>query len=442
MKWGQGVASRGLLTGSELPVRDVTGSSSVPPEPSPVNRSSQAAKPEQSLSVIPHGPNPNINPITLQLMHHYHHHVSGKLAWVDGPTNPWRQVIIPLAWSSATVLSAVLSLSSEDLAAKFSQDHPRRHQLQRLSLRLRSEALTSLASQISQMRQQNSLTSIKPIQSQYALASTLILYNVELLAAQSGQWRVHLQGASTILQWKEQSFPRTALSDEIDSFLLSEQYFASVFAGLTSFDTPQEAEKVIQDLDDTVVLSDFINIMNRLTRIERLQHNQTYDVDPTLLETLTHELDEAKNRMVRLSEIFQFQTEDAKQSFLHLVNIFHDASLIYMYRVLTNDPAVEERLQWLRDAILGHSHSLSQNGSFANDLVWPLFIAGTECRGDPEKQEIVVGELEVVMRVSWNLDRRKVLSFLREFWALEREGTVTWIQFMREKAPGSTIMIL
>ncbi|KAJ6120419.1 fungal-specific transcription factor domain-containing protein [Penicillium sp. IBT 18751x] len=375
-------------------------------------------------------------------MHHFHHHVSGKLAWVDGPTNPWRQVIIPLAWSSATVLSSVLSLSSEDLAAKFSQDHPRRHQLQRLSLRLRSEALRSLASQISQMRQQNPSTSIKPIQTQSALASTLILYNVELLGAQSGQWRVHLQGARTILQWKEQSFPRAALSDEIDSFLLYEQYFASVFAGLTSFDTPHEAEKDIQHIDDTAVLSDFINIMNRLTRIERLQYNQKYNVDPALLETLTQELDEAKIRMVRLSEIFQFQTEDAKQSFLHLVNIFHDASLIYMYQILTDDPAVKERLQLLRDAILRHSHSLSQSGSFANDLVWPLFIAGTECRGDWEKQEIVVRELEVVMQVSWNLDRRKVLSFLREFWALEREGPVTWIQFMREKAPGSTIMIL
>ena len=125
-----------------------------------------------------------------------------------------------------------------DLAAKFSQDHPRRHQLQRLSLRLRSEALTSLATQISQMRQPNSLTSIKPIQTQYALASTLILYNVELLGAQSGQWQVHLQGARTILQWKR-TIPSRAQLYQMKSIHSSytKQYFASVFAGLTSFDT-------------------------------------------------------------------------------------------------------------------------------------------------------------------------------------------------------------
>jgi hypothetical protein len=437
------VASRGLLTGSELPVRNDPGTSSAPPETSPVNIANQAATLEQSLSVIPHGPNSNVDRMTLQLMHHFHSHVSGKLAWVDGPTNPWRQVIIPLAWSSATVLSAVLSLSSEDLAAKFTQDNPRRHHLQRISQRLRSQALSSLATQISQMRQSNPLTNLNPIQTQSALASTLILYNVELLGAQSGQWEVHLQAARTILQWKEQSFPRTTLSDEIDSFLLYEQYYASVFAGLTSFDTTTEIEKEdIQYVDDTAVFSDFINIMNRLTRIERLRHNQRYDVDPSLLSTLIHELDEARNRMIRLSQIFQFQTEDSKQSFLHLVNIFHDASLIYMYRVLTNDPEIEDMLHGLRDSILGHSQSLSRNNAFANDLVWPLFIAGTECRGDREKQEIVVRELEVVMKISWNLDRRKVLSFLREFWALDGEDKVTWIQFMREKAPGSRLMIL
>lgn len=374
-------------------------------------------------------------------MDHFHWNVSGKLAWVDLPTNPWKHVIIPLAWASKTVLHAVMALSSEDMASNFEQTHPRCQYLQRVSLCLRNQALASLAEQIGCMRQEGPSSGLDPIQTQYALASTLILYNVELLGADSLKWRMHLQAARVILQWKEQAFPRPVLSDEIDSFLLYEQYYASVFAGLTTFDTSSDSEKVIQYADSTAIFSDFVNIINQVTRAERLQYRRKYARDPALLETMIQELNVAKYRMTQYGHILPFQTEEARISFLHLVCIFHHASLIYIYHVLTDDPAIS-KLQALRDSILDHLLSLPDRRAFACDLVWPLFIAGTECRGSPEKQEVVAHEIEFVMAISGTLDRRKVLSFLRQFWSLAQDRRITWIQLMRERGPDGQMLIL
>ncbi|KAJ5084744.1 hypothetical protein NUU61_009323 [Penicillium alfredii] len=396
---------------------------------------------DQDFISIPRGPSSPIDNETLELMHHFHQNISVKLAWVDVPTNPWRKVIIPLAWASETVLYAVLALSSEDLASKFQQDHRRHQHLQGVSLRLRNQALSSLAKQIGHMRQEASIAGLAPKKVQYALASALLLYNVELLGAESVKWRMHLQAARVILQWKEQAFPHATISDEIDSFLLYEQYYASVFAGLTTFDMPYELEDT-RYTDSSAVFSDFVHIIHRVTRIERLRYSQRYDTDPTLVAIMTQQLDEAKHRMVQLGQMFQFQTEDARVGYQHLVYIFYHASLIYIYHVLASDLSTGTQVQSLRDSILDHLEILADKRAFAHDLVWPLFIAGTECRGDPEKQEIVSREIEIVMAISGTLDRRKVLSFLRQFWSLGKDSTMTWIQLMREQAPDYRMLIL
>ncbi|KAJ5760128.1 fungal-specific transcription factor domain-containing protein [Penicillium odoratum] len=327
------------------------------------------------------------------------------------------------------------------MASKFEQTHPRCQYLHCVSLRLRNQALVSLAEQISCMRQEDSSSGLDPIQTRYALASTLILYNVELFEAESAKWRMHLQASRLILQWKEQAFPHPVRSDEIDKFLLYEQYYSSVFAGLTTFDTPSDSEKVVQYADSTAMFGDFVNIINRVTHDERLQYDRKYEKDPTLLDFMTKELDQAQDRMAHFGQVLPFQTEEARISFQHLVCIFHHASLIYIYHVLTGDPSIIPKLQVLRDSILDHLSSLPDKCAFACDLVWPLFIAGTECRGEQEKQEIIAHELEVVMAISGTLDRRKVLSFLRLFWSLQ-DRSVSWIQLMRQQGPECRMLIL
>ncbi|KAJ5317764.1 hypothetical protein N7508_002272 [Penicillium antarcticum] len=271
----------------------------------------------------------------------------------------------------------------------------------------------------------------------------LILYNVELHSEEPIKWRMHLQAARVMLQWREQTSSRATSLDQIDKFLLYEHYYASVFAGLTTFDAADELTgDRFENSDDITIFSDFVRVIHRVTRIERVTHDKGADVTPIQVKDIIFEVEAAKQRMVHLSQNIHLQGCHVRQDFQHLICIFYHASLIYTYRLLTNDSISDINAQASRDSILNHLYSLSNKETFAHDLVWPLFILGTECRGLPELQEVVSHEMEIVMRISGVLDRRKVLFFLRQYWSLGLDQSPNWMYLMREMMPGNNMLIL
>ncbi|GKZ35918.1 hypothetical protein AbraIFM66950_006753 [Aspergillus brasiliensis] len=93
--------------------------------------------------------------------------------------------------------------------------------------------------------------------------------------------------------------------------------------------------------------------------------------------------------MLQLGLGRRWQTDQACISFQHLVWIFYYAGLINVHHVLASDDSLDTARQSWRYSVLSHLPLLVDKRSFAHDLVWPLFIAGTECRGCPQKQEVV-----------------------------------------------------
>jgi hypothetical protein len=71
----------------------------------------------------------------------------------------------------------------------------------------------------------------------------------------------------------------------------------------------------------------------------------------------------------------------------------------------------------------------------AQDLTWPVFIAGTECYGDPECHRLVEARMEEIMRLSGVLQRPRLLDFLRCLWSLQAQQVdLTWINLARSWA--------
>jgi hypothetical protein len=84
------------------------------------------------------------------------------------------------------------------------------------------------------------------------------------------------------------------------------------------------------------------------------------------------------------------------------------------------------------------------NPIYAQDLVWPLFMAGTEA-SEADEREMVVRKLEQAMRGTGFSNCEKALEFLRALWA-DRDTVVNgllfgqvqtstshdWISFARE----------
>jgi hypothetical protein len=252
---------------------------------------------------------------------------------------------------------------------------------------------------------------------------------------------MHLQAARVMVQWREQASSRPSLH-EIDTFLLYEHYYASVFAGLTTFDPADEsAEGQFEASNDITVFSDFVRVIHQLTRIERVAYDKGCAVDPVHIETITHLIEGARERMAQLGQRMHLQ-ECQAQDFQHLVCIFYHASLIYSYQVLGNDYSTDRRIQASRDSIIDHLNSLSNKETFAHDVVWPLFILGTECRGQPELQEMVSREMGTVIQISGGLDRHKVLVFLQHYWTLDLDRKIIWMQVMRDIMPEKSMLIL
>ncbi|KAG2411864.1 hypothetical protein HFD88_009420 [Aspergillus terreus] len=351
--------------------------------------------------------------VSSELLRHFDSGVASKLAWVDGPSNPWRHIILPLSHVSPTVLSSVLAIAAQDLAYKYTPDHPYPRRLRTVSFHYLGQALSSLRQQLGALRRTPG-AAICPSQARCLLASTLLLYNLELLTPEAARWQLHIQGARAIIQ---EAIRCPNSLEEADVFLFYEYYYACVFIGLTTFDPTDGTPNDIPTHDRITIFSDFVRITHSVTQVERIKFTTGSNPQTLQLEDVKEEIEVAKQRTLHLSQAIQFSSPAAQRDFAHLTCMYYHASLIYSQRVLADDvSSQEDSVQASREAILEHLENLTQRTNYAQDLVWPLFIAGTECRALPEKQELIERAMIDVMRVSGSLDRRRVLSFLQMFW--------------------------
>ncbi len=83
-----------------------------------------------------------------------------------------------------------------------------------------------------------------------------------------------------------------------------------------------------------------------------------------------------------------------------------------------------------------HLRCIKDIEPFAQELAWPVFVAGMECCGRLDEQAVVEDRMEEIMRINGPLDRRRMMEFLRGWWRIEEEerSRRSWIDLAREKA--------
>ncbi|KAE8371738.1 fungal-specific transcription factor domain-containing protein [Aspergillus bertholletiae] len=432
LRWKPGLSSRGRLAGRDVPVDD--------------NSSDRTSLTRQNdgmaLTPVDHGPSSPFDILSCQLLHHFDQHIATKLAWVDGPENPWRHIILPLSHASPIVRYSLLAMSSEDLTHKYTIDRPYFHRLKASSLYYRDKVLSLLPQHLDRLLK-------APVsfdcanQARFVLATVLLLYNLELLAAKTTQWRLHIHGARAIIQWKLHAIGLHRPPDVADNFLRYEYYFTAVFNGLTTFDAAYDVIDDIPINDKIAVFGDFVRIMHSVTRAERIKFSGNSLIRVTRVEDIVGEIETARGRALQLNQTMRFHSPDARDDFEHLTHMYYHASLIYSHRVLSDSTGSHDLIRESRDAILDHLSHLMERAYFAHDLVWPLFVCGTECRGCPDHQDTIERALLGVIRLSGSLDRRRVLSFLRMFWHLDCvDRAVSWIEVARSRPADGSFMII
>ena len=164
----------------------------------------------------------------------------------------------------------------------------------------------------------------------------------------------------------------------------------------------------------------------------------------------------AQARTLKLSTILKFSPPEGRLQFNRIVNSFYHAGLIYSYRALFSSPCSlaldSSQSAPIESQIMTSVAELFQilkpmemdKPVFAQDLVWPLFIAGTEAV-ETDEQDMVLWKLEQAMRGTGFSNCEQALEFLSALWA-EKANLIgkmglrdpraaiphNWIYFARE----------
>jgi hypothetical protein len=353
-------------------------------------------------------------------------------------------MILPMAESSETVMSSILAIAAHDLATEYAPTDLGHGTFQQMSKNYQNKSLALLAKELNGL----STTPASPLEasttSAYTLASVIILCNNEFMKPQGAGWRVHLSAAREIILAAKGRPYRPHQLACIEEFLMLEFYEASVWADLTTFNNYNGTARAPPTGAENAVFTDYIRVIDQITRLERLKfRSELVEQSPSShgpMQDIHSQIDAARDNMMRLSETIHFGSEEDQRGFELVIWMYYHATLIYSYQALADSDTATSTYDVgiSRDEILRYVQFLSEtrDGMFAQDLVWPLFTAGTLLRGHPVGQQVIRECFGNVMRISRILDRARVLQFLETWWS--ESGTYTsWIDMARQRSRDS-----
>lgn len=421
------------------------------------------------------------------LLHHYDQIVAPNMAWADCQENPWRHIIIPLALESPPLLNAILAFAAKHInAVSFSASRESTSVMpvsfpdsfQQRAMNLLAREIQKFTTEKSSRASVDMHKDVTRNRSNAILATMLVLCNVETVwpgqfllpfnllntsldtGTDSPVWQVHLNAARTVMASSEDTLPIKTPEDSTSIFLEQELFIANTFASTTNFlnfGLDEEFRLNTAISKSSSIFIEFLKLIQMVTSLERQASTQPEiladsGVSPSGLRKL---FEQARSRTLETGKTFKVT---GSHEYLHLsrtVNCFYHAGLIYSYRALWKD----ERLDWnfsteketqIMTSKLELFRALgfaeTNKPTFAQDLVWPLFIAGTEAT-QKDEQEMVIAKLQQAMSETGFSNCQHALEFLNALWQRRtcgevQENDLDWIAFGREwTGQGKTFLV-
>lgn len=380
-----------------------------------------------------------------QLLHHFTNFIAAQLVWVDNLQNPWRQYICPLTSKSPCILHAVLAIAAANLHVKLGTSNPNKsfslnilRQHHQMALDLVTRYLISARLDGDDADARIELQSFRE-----ALATTLLLWHLEMHFPSSSLWRLHLRTAQALVYHFHRSSTLLLGSNGCDDFLISEFYCATIWPRLTLNVEIDDMMLNLPATHGTDAFLGFVQLMHRIIFISNAsraeKENNTMNtwrlMDITELEAQATDI---KQSVLSNQNVKALATSTGSSSdIVHVIDAWYYAILLYGYRALKLLKGSDIALQMARECLFASLSSISSPLSFAQNQPWPVFIAGTECVGDTCRQLWVESRLLALIKFVCPLDRPRMLVFLKEWWARPRtvsDQTACWIAFREEWA--------
>ncbi|KIW91671.1 uncharacterized protein Z519_07639 [Cladophialophora bantiana CBS 173.52] len=477
--FGQGVASRGKLTGKTLPVLEPAPlpAAAVHPRDSPKSvtpgESSDSRDDGLEASMLAVNSEPITVPYTLrnafqpsfdesalhnpfalnldpssyalpqylqgrpvrQLISYYDHVVATVMPWVDGPENPWRTLMLPLAMHSPSLLLAILALSAEHYSSRSGSPWPMNDGF--VSSNYRDKSLLLLAEDLRTEVSEHASVA-RHARASGILATILVLCNLEMIRSNSATWRVHWKAARTITRRWTAPHLASIVLDDTCRFLVKEAFVYDVFGSSTTFGDDDQIPGSVLAEEDAQVFTDWLQLIQEVTWAERWRHRVASPgaVSPELanMRVLQERFDYARNRSLEFSKTLDFGSAGLRSDFAVLVDIFHYAGLAYSFQALLNPQDFAPAIETCVSGVITKIANIQNKEAYQHDLVWPLFVVGTQSRFNQNTQAFAEAKLLEVMKSTGFSNCYPALEFLRRFWDSDPSVAVDWMQFARQES--------
>ncbi|KUJ12603.1 uncharacterized protein LY89DRAFT_738377 [Mollisia scopiformis] len=392
----------------------------------------QSISSETRVSSAPSLPESIQDPVSRQLLHHFNQILAPLLAWVDSTDNPWQNIILPLAIESPPLLHSLLAMAAGDISDRYYGCAHMAADTVYGFTRNRNKALELLAEHL---RQDLAVSNASNLQSQannHILASIVVLCYHEIKWPSSGLWKVHLRAARTMIRrWSTTDFI-SPTSDTTRSFLIQELSATQAMASVTSF-MDEEPVRVRVPNDHRAPFLGFLHIVQAVSLAARKElHAPNVSICLMDVGHFFQGLERAKQHAFAVGLGLTFRSSQSQLDFEHMVNMYYETGYIYTFQTLSSPDNAAAEIRQSHSRLMGHLHQLADTSLFAQDLPWPLFIAGTECGGRIEEQQYIESRMNEMVRLTGTLDRMKALRFLKEFWTSQSHASgITWIQLAK-----------
>ncbi|EXJ92601.1 hypothetical protein A1O3_01153 [Capronia epimyces CBS 606.96] len=371
------------------------------------------------------------------------------MVWIDSVQNPFRQLTLPLALESPALMMSILSVAAGDL---WTRSHSLLDSATNVSQpwdKYQKKALGHLADHLkdeNKLGQETDINAYPGTDLASPILAAFLLGSLAIKLGNSTVWRLHLRAAWTMLEHWHACPSRWSLSvDAVKEFLWQEVYCSRVWESVTTFKPLQGLDGNDHDFEHEAPFFRYAGIIRRMAEMERqTAANAALVSDMISITSLEIELDTARQRTRKCGESLTFPSARARIAFDCVVELFHHAGLLYASHVLSQDDLSTSVADRSRSLLFMPLQSIEVTDIIAQDLTWPIFIAGTECHGCCERQNLVRERMIQVMQLSGVLERPRLLEFLQTFWQLQsQDPQASWISLARVWAEcGEPILII
>ncbi|EXJ85337.1 hypothetical protein A1O1_05701 [Capronia coronata CBS 617.96] len=368
------------------------------------------------------------------------------MVWVDSVQNPFRQLIIPLALQSPALMMAILSFAAGDMWTRSQSILDPMSGSYRLMKRYHQGVLSLLAKHMKDENEQKRGLPDPAPSKDYAspTLAAFMLSSLNVKLGDSRAWRLHARATWAMIEhWNACASKSPPSTDQTRVFALREVYAFKAWESVTTFIPLESLYRKTSVVDDGGPFIKYVKTILTLSDFERRRFENCETSNVISLSELRVWLDEAQSSN-RSYAAQNCHSVAARESFEHVVELFHHAGLLYGCQILPEEDDADGFAVAARVNLFKYLEQIAVTEVIAQDLTWPIFIAGTECQGCPEKQRLVEERLQEIMKLSGVLERPKLLTFLKHLWVRQGEtyGS-SWIDLARTYAAnGEPILIV